>query len=400
MKQNIFITALLLMFTISKMDAQRGVCDNGDFETTGFSGLYSFKSDSNIAFTCNTPIAGSGLTTIYPSFTTFDNFSDPFTLVTSGNEPSLSTLGVNVQRVYAGNYSMKLNSSGAPTKEIATMSRSVFPTNNVISFHYLMLAQNPGVDPEDKPKFIARLSYSGTVIAQLCIEVDNTTSGFESTGTTTNDFLYKDWSCHNFIIDESYINEELILEFIVIDDFKGAGVTTVYLDNICDVLCCVDCINGLGDVNNSIDNQEAATCIMADNSISNESEAIYHAGYEVVLLPDFEALAGTKDRFYIEGCSGEFAARGINVDESGKVDLINELDVYPNPVNTILNIDINGNTISSLEIYSLDGKKVFEKKENIEENITVDTSGLTKGVYVLRTETTTGSVKTYKLIKE
>src|SRR5690606_11959863 len=120
--------------------------------------------------------------------------------------------------------------------------------------------------------------------------------------------------------------------------------------------CCEDCINDLGDGINGVDHKEAEVCINADNSISNDSEAIYHAGYEVVLLPDFVASSGSSDRFYIEGCSGEFAARGMSQQEESLINnSMNNVYVYPNPANDRLNIDFGDLILTNIEIYTLDG---------------------------------------------
>lgn len=69
-----------------------------------------------------------------------------------------------------------------------------------------------------------------------------------------------------------------------------------------------ECQNDLT-INNdagSSDNQQAEFTITADNVIADNSNAIYHAGNEVLLTDGFVAIAGSTFRAYIEGCSDQF----------------------------------------------------------------------------------------------
>jgi len=58
--------------------------------------------------------------------------------------------------------------------------------------------------------------------------------------------------------------------------------------------------------------------------------------------------------------------------------------VYPIPAKNILNIKHIGGAIHSIDVYSLDGKKVISKKlSGIAENVTINLSSLASGPYVL-----------------
>lgn len=73
------------------------------------------------------------------------------------------------------------------------------------------------------------------------------------------------------------------------------------------------------------------------------------------------------------------------------------ISLYPNPVKDILNITLSENTsIENYEIYDLLGKKVMSK--NTTQN-TVNISGLSKGIYLLKVLTNEGII-TNKFIKE
>lgn len=62
--------------------------------------------------------------------------------------------------------------------------------------------------------------------------------------------------------------------------------------------------------------------------------------------------------------------------------LANEITVYPNPTNAILNIKIGNTSINQIQLYNLNGKKVLEAKvQNKKSEINMDVSKLAKGTY-------------------
>jgi hypothetical protein len=62
-----------------------------------------------------------------------------------------------------------------------------------------------------------------------------------------------------------------------------------------------------------------------------------------------------------------------------------EILVYPNPARQYLNILINqtGQTTGSIELYSMDGRKYFDK-ELTQSKTVLDISGLPTGLYLLK----------------
>lgn len=87
-----------------------------------------------------------------------------------------------------------------------------------------------------------------------------------------------------------------------------ANQTVTGFSGYFDIITPPVCLDNL-DINDdagATDNQEAEFTITADNMISSSSNAIYHAGEEVLLTDGFVALAGSTFRAYIEGCSDTF----------------------------------------------------------------------------------------------
>lgn len=71
-----------------------------------------------------------------------------------------------------------------------------------------------------------------------------------------------------------------------------------------------------------------------------------------------------------------------------------KFSMYPNPANNILNIEIE-KEIQSVEIYSLQGQKVFSGNDK-----TIDIANLSSGIYMIKVEDENGAIATQKLIKK
>ncbi len=71
-----------------------------------------------------------------------------------------------------------------------------------------------------------------------------------------------------------------------------------------------------------------------------------------------------------------------------------KFNLYPNPVNSILNIDL-ASEIKSVEIYSLLGQKVHSSTEK-----QLNISNLASGIYMLKVEDVSGAIATQKFVKE
>lgn len=157
---------------------------------------------------------------------------------------------------------------------------------------------------------------------------------------------------------------------------------------------CKDCVENLTidiNVNNgTVDEQEAENRITLTNSTFSGGESVYHAGKEVLIKQDFDALEGSVFRAYIEDCTGNFVKRqstsstSVQIVEAIKPEV--KLSIYPNPSNGVFELQIE-NLISEayqIEIYNINGNKVFA--ENIEKSTTkqVDISKYKAGLYFVR----------------
>lgn len=128
-------------------------------------------------------------------------------------------------------------------------------------------------------------------------------------------------------------------------------------------------------------------------------------------LDDFDAGDPTQQRdalrqFVLTVVGADAGARTLFVDNiylhnntvlsTEEFDLTN-VKAYPNPSNTQWTISLNNQTIESITVYDVLGRKVLEQDVNNSE-ITVDTSNLSKGMFIANVTTAQGT-QSIKLIK-
>ena len=395
------------------------ICDDGNFELG--KGNYSFKNSSDLG-----DLSCSISTAVIPPYSIpfgVNNFGDHITLVdndisvSGGFDPSLFSKGVNVQRVFQGNYAIKLNDT-INNASISYCSRSVmsryfkYSGESSVTYNYSIISQRvDGLSERHIPRFIARVyNGPGSIIAEQCIAVDAQDPIFYSTGVDFGDLLFTDWRCGELSLNTEQnveIGDVLKIEFIMTDDSKVFIYSTAYIDNICDesqaCISCKECLYLYYPVAIGPDNKEAEVCIHAYNDINTGVEANYHAGEEVVLEPGFDGLYGSDGYFYIDGCSNSEEARYKTSTEQKDSMNIPDMDIqiYPNPTNGMLNILAdNGVAINAVNLTSLDGKRIEISQQNDNGNYKLDMSSILRGIYILTIEKKNGEVVTQKIVKQ
>jgi len=64
---------------------------------------------------------------------------------------------------------------------------------------------------------------------------------------------------------------------------------------------------------------------------------------------------------------------------------LNEISIYPVPTNNILHLDLQDFNIDRIEILDLSGKSLISNEnDKTSENLTIDTSDLMNGLYIVR----------------
>ncbi|MGE8525536.1 T9SS type A sorting domain-containing protein [Chryseobacterium rhizosphaerae] len=74
--------------------------------------------------------------------------------------------------------------------------------------------------------------------------------------------------------------------------------------------------------------------------------------------------------------------------------------LYPNPTNDILNIDFNGNKFKTLEVYSIDAKKIITKEVSSMNFVEVNLSQYPAGIYMITLIDSNGKTYPNKVIKK
>lgn len=186
--------------------------------------------------------------------------------------------------------------------------------------------------------------------------------------------------------------------------------------------CCLPTLDITAPVNNNaatiISWREASDWIRASNRILIGNQTlgdgvVYHAGNYVELIPGFETFVNAtftqSSQFsaYIQNCSGIFLYKN-EADEKEEIvfeadsnDLIkNNVSVYPNPTSGLLNVSLLKNKIKKVLLTSIEGKVyVFEQFDN-SENVVLDLSNYSSGIYLINIETDQGEIINSKVIKK
>lgn len=214
-------------------------CTNGGFENGIAS--YSFETmdldhDENGPGTgwngINTIMTGTPITTVGLDQFTNANVS----LVTSGFEPLLAGIGINIPRTLNGNRAIKLNRTQRfinANYEVTTMTRQLTINDNFLDINFSLIMENPG---HPNPNFfrIRVLNSQGAMVDQVFIESNPANCLFQSTGTALQTLLYTGWVCARLNVGQ-ILNQQGTIEFMIADCGQAGHFSTVYIDDICGV---------------------------------------------------------------------------------------------------------------------------------------------------------------------
>lgn len=228
------------------------LCTNGDFESGTAS--YSFWSDmhaqpqsgSNFFLSCATPTAQTATNVMTP---TTNNFNSRVTVINSAAggyqqfDPVLAGLGVNVPTLNTngGTRCVKLNNQGGfGSSDLTTMSRSFTTINQpTIDFNFSLVMDNKPQHGQDiQPYFRVRAyDQNDNIVDEICIIANPENCLFNI--IYVNDerrVLYTGWICARLNVGE-ILNQPGRIEFSVSDCQPSAHFGTVYIDNICGLVC-------------------------------------------------------------------------------------------------------------------------------------------------------------------
>lgn len=145
--------------------------------------------------------------------------------------------------------------------------------------------------------------------------------------------------------------------------------------------------------------------------ILSNANILYQAGSQIVLAEGFNTELGANFLAQIEPCNCE----GCKIDEAENdhlnhiiqktskkeitKDLDNEVNIYPNPTNGILNISLVNISNVNYELYALDGRLILNNEFKNVNEIKIDLSNNESGVYFLKLNIN-GEIISKKIIKE
>lgn len=201
-------------------------CTNVDFEQGNYSGWTLTSGNINgVNLPCNTcPSTAGGIANVTTSTNTGPCW-------TTGVD---QCTGLPVVAPGGGNYSLCLNNktSGGKIQKIQ-QTFSVTATNNVFTFSYLAVLQNPSHAPGDQPYFFCQiLDGSGAVIncTYYLASAGNVSGWVTAPNCWGTD--YKGWT--TVIMDlTSYVGQNVTIQFIVSDCSLGGHYGYAYIDADC-----------------------------------------------------------------------------------------------------------------------------------------------------------------------
>lgn len=138
------------------------------------------------------------------------------------------------------------------------------------------------------------------------------------------------------------------------------------------------------------------------------SHITLNAGNYIEMLPKTELRSSRHGTILaiIEGCdvvplaptSQNTANHGNQIIPKPK-EIYNNIQVYPNPAKNKVIVSIDKGLINSLQIISLNGLIVIDKKINSKDSYLLDINSLNEGVYILQVKTMDGKIMSTQLLK-
>ncbi|PCJ01163.1 MAG: hypothetical protein COB15_01635 [Flavobacteriales bacterium] len=122
----------------------------------------------------------------------------------------------------------------------------------------------------------------------------------------------------------------------------------------------------------------------------------------VVNPPVVFGTSGTHDYYLTvtNNCGSDTDTNQITVDICTAVNTVsnvNQINIYPNPVKNILNV-VGLNDVKEIALLDVTGKRVFYSKQITDNNLIIDLTDVSKGMYFLQVQTE-NNLESYKVIK-
>lgn len=227
--------------------------------------------------------------------------------------------------------------------------------------------------------------------------VDGTRYTMQNKGTSK--FLSAvDASTSTYVPVDAADTELQAFTFTTVDHTNGSGVTTTGLWTIDTDVRGILRISGAGAVIHTTKAPGAVT-ITSDGDKKASIELVSGNEYTVKLSGKFLTDLGNGT---YEGTASQSGDSSVWIIQTAPTLSTKKLDVssifISNPVHNKLNIEGLNADINQISLYSLLGKELVTKTVNTKESISIDVSGLTSGVYLVKLQGENG-VFTKKIVK-
>ena len=117
--------------------------------------------------------------------------------------------------------------------------------------------------------------------------------------------------------------------------------------------------------------------------VTGGAQGFGRAIVEKFLASDAKVIIWDKDK---EMMSSLNLGDNVNVNETTQ----NDISIYPNPSNGVINITNNGTNKNSIIVRDISGKVILSTNSNV--NATIDLSKYGKGIYIVEVSNSVGTI--------
>lgn len=228
------------------------------------------------------------------------NLQAHHTIVASGNDPILETAGVNFSMTpgfpIANNYAVRIgNTCTGRGHEMLEKTFVVQSGQTKLSFWYALVMQKPhndSTDPGFEIRILDQSNQDHSYIVNLynnqnfVLASDNNENFFDSIPSIpqyspSDIVVYRRWHCAEINLD-SFVNQQITVQFHVWDCLQGAHWAYAYLDNIC--LGCTGSPDGSIDLTAQSDSCGLPGSICIDYTLPNAGDVTGDVELTLTLL--------------------------------------------------------------------------------------------------------------------
>ncbi|HNV95771.1 MAG TPA: T9SS type A sorting domain-containing protein, partial [Bacteroidales bacterium] len=158
--------------------------------------------------------------------------------------------------------------------------------------------------------------------------------------------------------------------------------------NISTTVTCTPTGSCQGSIKANVTGGDAPFTYKWSNGQTTQTAVNLCKGYYKVTVTDVNGCTKRKTGIYVGNCAKSFMIEDDTDSDNDYEELTNTINVYPNPANDVLTIQLPDEELDSdfeFEMYDMIGNKIFEKQsQNAFGQINLDIHHISEGVYIAK----------------